>query len=296
MNQQGQQGVIPPLRMLHTYIRVAGLARPLRIVQVTDSHLSEADERASVQVQELAKHRTAAFGGEASTMTTTGRLAAQIAEINACGADAAVFTGDIIDFPSAANLERMSALYEALEVPYLYTLGNHDWNYPFLGEDDEHRQQAYPAFGAWASDVPGCEILQLDGVALIALDNSTYQISAEQAAKVAQAAAAGPCLLFMHIPLAVESLLPDVERVWQAPIVTGVPMERLVDYPQHPLLPPDAHTAAFSAWAQHTTDLIGIGCGHVHFDHEDRMASGRSQYVTPPGYDGYCRMYHLLPE
>lgn len=51
----------------------------------------------------------------------------------------------------------------------------------------------------WSRELPSCEVLDLDGVSLIALDNSAYQVSRLQVEIVRRHVEAGLCLLFMHI-------------------------------------------------------------------------------------------------
>ena len=42
-------------------------------------------------------------------------------------------------------------------------------------------------------------------------------------------------------------------------------------------------------------NLVGIFCGHVHFDHVDRVHDGCYQYVTQPCFEGAHRTIRLAP-
>ncbi|MCQ6561304.1 metallophosphoesterase family protein [Paenibacillus mendelii] len=280
---------------LETVIRIPGLPRKLSIMHITDSHLTEVDDRDEDRVRELAVGRTECFRrGENGSPSTLQILERQAEQSNELQVDFTVFTGDIIDYPTQANFDQMDRIYSSLNSPYLYTVGNHDWNFPFTGERDEVRTEAYPKFSKWAKHVPGCEIGELDGVTIIAVDNSTYQLKAEQVERIREIADRGPCLLFMHIPVAIPSLIPDVVSVWRAPIVMGADQQDLERHNTANLLATES-TAAFCQWVNESDSVYGLFCGHVHFAHEDAFSTGTHQYITPPGFEGGCRLITLLP-
>ncbi|MBO7743085.1 metallophosphoesterase [Paenibacillus sp. MWE-103] len=278
----------------------------MTILHVTDCHLTEYDEREPEEIRDTARTRAEAFksqlAGEGTALENFRRLIERASEQGegerAGKIDFTVFTGDIIDFPSQANLETLRDAFSRLPSPYLYTLGNHDWNFG-AACTDEDRQAAYPMFREWSSAVPGCEVRELDGVKLIAIDNGNYQVTQEQFDAVSEAASSGlPYLLFMHIPLYVQGLVKDVVKKWGAPIMMGAagwdPDVREAWQVRHQ----DDSTGAFCRWlgSPDSGDIRGIFCGHVHLDHIDAFREGRYQYVTAPGYTNHSRLIRLIPE
>ena len=100
-----------------------GLPQPVRILQVTDCHLSAVCEEDSDKAKAKSKKKTAAFLKEAGGVTQEQRLkeALELSE----DYDALVFTGDVADSPSQANLQTLQSMLEGRR--YLYPFGNHDY-------------------------------------------------------------------------------------------------------------------------------------------------------------------------
>lgn len=281
-------------------IRVGGLRRSLRILHLTDSHMAEGDERDPAAAEHVPRFRQLfqehTPGGAPAREVFEGILAAA----GDPRVDAAALTGDIVHFPSWAALETVRRGVDTLGVPFLYTLGNHDWHFPHLPWGEATRRDHYPRFGDLTGGDPACQSLSVDGVRLVALDNSTYQLSAVQVAYLRrELSRGGPCLLFMHIPLWLESLHPAVLEAWQAPIAMAAPdaawtaeaLERWkvgeatasTRAARELITGPEAHS------------LAGIFCGHVHFAHADAFREGGVQYVTAPGFAGHSREIRLEP-
>ncbi|MBQ2228365.1 MAG: metallophosphoesterase [Firmicutes bacterium] len=78
-----------------------GLTQPLRILQVSDVHLSGCCEEDSDKAKEKSKKKTAAFLKEAGGVPQEQRLKEALELAEDC--DALVFTGDIADSPSRAS-------------------------------------------------------------------------------------------------------------------------------------------------------------------------------------------------
>ena len=57
----------------------------------------------------------------------------------------------------------------------------------------------------------------------------------------------------------------------------------------------DASTQACLDLVARAENLVGIFCGHVHFDHVDRVHDGCYQYVTQPCFEGGYREIRLAP-
>ncbi|MFD1677502.1 metallophosphoesterase family protein [Alicyclobacillus fodiniaquatilis] len=284
------------LHPMETLIRIPGLQKEISIMQITDSHLTEVNAKDEKEIQQIAAERTKVFQSF-DDVTSREIFAAHIRLCNGHHVDGAVFTGDIIDFPSHANLEGIKQEFETLKAPYLYTMGNHDWSYPHLAASDELRLRNYSKFRAWSHHAPGCEQLELGGVNLIAIDNSNYQVTPAQFHYVEEHAKRGPCLLFMHIPLYVPSLEPDVRQRWQAPIMMGATTWTTEEQQRWHVRDVDDSTATFRQWLLEgsSENIWGIFCGHVHFAHVDEYRKARYQYVTEPGFLGGCRLIQLKP-
>ena len=279
-------------------ILIEGLERDLKILHLTDSHMAEGDEGDDPEAAEQVTRLREAF-----EQRTPGGVSARavfeqaLKKADQQGVDAAVLTGDITHLPTHAGIEIIQQGLQELGVPYLYTLGNHDWHLSPLEWSEATRSEYYPRFHGLTGGNPSHQVLELDGVRLITLDNSTYQVSAEQVAFLRRELAVGqPCLLFIHIPLWVESLTPAVVEMWKAPIVMAA-ASGWTDESRAQWKVGETEESTRECYELLTTgaseNLAGIFCGHVHFSHVDAYREGRWQYVTAPGFSGGYRMIQL---
>ena len=278
-------------------ILIEGLVRDLRILHVTDSHMAEGDDRDP----DALEHVTI-VGGRFAERTPGGVSAQQVfRETLQRGKeqtlDAAAFTGDMIHFPSYRGIEVIAEGMAELGVPTLYTLGNHDWHFPHLPWNNETRAEHYPRFHSITDGNPTCHAIEVEGVRLITIDNSNYQVTAEQVAFLREQLGKGqPSLLFIHIPICIESLVPAVMEMWKAPIMMAADEGWSEQTREQWRVPGDeaatreCHELLVSG---DTANLAGIFCGHVHFPHADAYRDGRYQYVTTPGFAGGSRIIEL---
>lgn len=281
-----------------TIIRIEGLAAPVTLAHITDSHLTEIDDR-----DERARHAAQAAAAHFQAHSPTGSPMRQVfrdvlARCMPAQPDCLVLTGDMIHFPTWASIDALSADLPA-GMPHLYTPGNHDWHYPGKEWNEQTRQEYYGRLARLACGSPAQQVRQIGGVRLVAIDNSNYQVNVEQLAFLRQQLATGqPCLLFMHIPIYIPSLLPAVVKRWTAPIMMASregwtePMRK-----QFQVRQAEPSTQAFCDLVadQNAGHLAALFCGHIHIPHADEFRPGQYQYEPQPGYLAGHRMIRLLP-
>lgn len=277
-------------------ILVEGLEREVRLFHLSDTHLPEADARDPNPARLAAAHFQPYFQQRTPGGIPTREVSLGLMErCRVLSPDALALTGDILHFPSVAGLELLARNLGGQE--YLYTLGNHDWHFPYHPWSAATRQAHYPRFFAFSGGNPACQVKQVGGLRLIALDNSIYQVSAAQVEFLRRQLQNGkPCLLLVHIPLVVPSLMPSVMARWDAPIVMGGEdgwtAEARAKWMVGEVAP---STRACLELVQQAENLVGILCGHVHFPRADQMRPGCFQYVARPGFEGGCRMLNFKP-
>jgi hypothetical protein len=280
-------------------ILIEGLPNELTLMHITDSHMVESDERdpeAAEHVESIGRSFRQRTPGEVPASQVFEEL---IEKGRAVGADFTALTGDITHFPSHAALDAITRGVESLGTPFLYTLGNHDWHFPHLEWNEETRQAHYPRFHKLTNGNPAYQAVEVGGVRLIALDNSNYLVSVEQLAFLKEQLATGqPCLLFIHIPLCLPSLMPAVMEHWQEPIMMGAEEGWSEEGKQKWNIPgvSDSTQACCQLLMQGAAEnLAAIFCGHVHFPHADAFREDRYQYVTTPAFEGGCRVVNIRP-
>lgn len=285
---------VDPDNPIETVIRVAGLRGEVVLAHITDTHISEADGREPAAVTETARLEPM-YAKHVPDGLSTGqmfeRLMARAREIRA---DCTVLTGDIVNYPSLAGIERVVRAVAGRE--YLFTLGNHDWHFLYHPWNDATRQAHYPRFHGLTGGNPAFGVRVMRGVRLVALDNSMYQVSPAQLEFLrAQLAFGDPCFLFIHIPIYIPSLVPKVMQVWQAPIMMGAEGEWTGETRAKWMVGDvEESTRDCLALLRGAENLGGIFCGHVHFAHADRVGAGCVQYVTRAGMEGGFRKVRIL--
>lgn len=281
-----------------TTIRIARLQRPITLLQITDSHLVEVDDRDPEAIASGTELRENLMASSPSGWNPRQHLQQAIARANELDVDYVVLTGDMIHFPSAANLDMFEYELKALKAPYLYLPGNHDWQFPHLPVNDATRAEYYPSLHPFTAGNPAYQMRDVHGIRLVALDNSTYQIDDAQLAFLRQQLDTQvPCLLFIHIPIYTPALAPAVWNKFDAPIMMAAPGWTPEAQADWGVRDSDTSTIACHRLLVEggAPSIAAIFCGHVHFAHEAPFGDGQVQYVTRPGFEGGYRVIRLLP-
>ncbi len=282
-----------------TTIRIQGLARPLTVAHITDSHVCEADERdaAAVETAQVIGGKFRNYSPTHDSMRTVFQRV--LRDCLAARPDCLLLTGDMVHFPTWANIEALAADLAATGVPYLYTPGNHDWQYPGKPWTDATRREYAGRFDPLTCGRLACQVRAIGGVRLVAIDNSMYQAGPDQVQFLRQQLATGePCLLFMHIPVYVPSLLPDVMQRWKAPIMMACREGWTEQTRLHwgvPGIEPATQEFHDCITDGQAANLAGLFCGHIHIPHADEVRPGCVQYTPKPGYLGGYRIIRLVP-
>ena len=264
-----------------------GLTQPLRILQVSDVHLSGCCEEDSEKAKEKSKKKTAAFLKEAGGVSQEQRLreALELAE----GCDALTFTGDIAASPSRANLELLESMLEGRR--YLYTFGNHDYySYDSDRGCAEDRERYLDDFLRFLPCDPTMDSMQVGGVNFVALDDSLAQFSWLQLDFLKAEVKKGlPILLFLHLPVYSPSFVPKAYEWWDSSMCVGTPPEVLAAHGEtDPKMPAEEATLAMLELIRTEPLIKAIFASHLHFADES-VVLGKPQFVNEPCYLGSVR-------
>ena len=202
-------------------------------------------------------------------MTSAARMPYLFAYGQRIQADMLFLTGDIIDFPSDANLSLLKSCVRNSPVPSMYITGNHDWSF-FDNYNSAYARQTY---------LPQ----------LAALDNAMDEVPGEALnglRKLCQGTK--PIILLMHIPMTVETLTQPTKNVWGRDICMG---PGGVGYWL------DTVYGLYQLVAVQETPIVAVVTGHVHFSHEDTLPNGVPQIVTgTASQGGLCRVITVEPK
>lgn len=263
---------------------VLGLEKPLKVLHISDAHLTYADERDCEKKRKLSEGRTAAFG-------KYGDIPALFEKYMRYGkenCDLTVCTGDIIDFISEANLD---ALREACsEENFIFAVGNHEFA-QYIGdpkEDFYYKMQSYTA-------IQNCVPTNIDfasrvvgGVNFVTLDNVYYDFTEKQLELLrAECKREYPIILCMHTPIYEEKLFDKVTGggKWVS-FLCACPTERIGYYPpdRFEQQRADDMTMKVAEFITSQPQIKMILSGHCHRFEECTFESGLVQLITDGTY------------
>ena len=264
-----------------------GLVQPVRILQVSDCHLSGCCEEDSEKAKAKSKKKTAEFLKETGGVTQEQRLKEAL-DLSA-EYDALALTGDIADSPSRANLELLASMLEGRR--YLYTLGNHDYyTYDSDSGNADDRERFLDDFLRFLPCDPTMDSLQVGGVNLVALDDSLAQFSALQLEFLKAEAAKGlPILLFLHLPVYSPTFVPQAYEWWDSSMCVGTPADVLAAHGEtDPKMRAEAETLLMLDYIREEPLIKAVFASHLHFSDEANVL-GKPQFVNKPCYLGSAR-------
>ena len=195
-------------------IKVPDLESSLKIMQITDSHISIEDEMESDMMQYAERMHNAYSNPRKhykqdiskSTFEYLDDLLQKAKEENV---ELLLLTGDIVNFPSAVSVQYVNDRLTKNGIPWLYISGNHDWHYEGMaGTMDSLRliwieESLLPLYEGH-NPLYYSEII--NGINFVGIDNSTNQINSDQIDFLKkQLAMEEPIILISHIPYKLNS-------------------------------------------------------------------------------------------
>lgn len=279
-----------------------GLPAPLKIVQVSDTHLHMDDARGEAY-KAFSARMAGAYNSTTHFRTGAATNPAECFEQTlewAAGqsANLLALTGDIFSFPSEAAVEWAQERLGRCGIPYLYLAGNHDWHYEGMEGSLSELRATWTAkrlSALYQGSDPLMGAAELDGITVLALDNSTYEIVPAQLDFFRRHAASGvPLLLMLHIPLYAPGRPVSWgcgHSDWGAASDDGYEVER------RPRWPEGGHTETTHAFYREVLaapNLLGIFAGHVHRQSMD-LIRGIPQFTAGANAGGAFLEINLLP-
>lgn len=282
-----------------TTVMMKGIDKPIKVMQITDTHVSCDNHRDKPFDQYSTRMRNAfdevRHYKSGDTVHPSMCFADLMDEAVASGVDMIVLTGDIINYPAQSSVDFILGQLQRSGKPFIYTSGNHDWHYEGMpGSADSQREKwtnstLKPLYqgqnAAYSSTVAG-------GINFVAIDNSTYQVSAEQLAFFeGQKKLRMPIVLLMHIPLYVEG--GDYgcgNPAW------GYDSDREYEIERRERWPKSGNSASTTKFLKEVTSTEGIVLltGHTHNNRVD-IEGDMVQYVSDGNYNGSSRIVEFRP-
>ena len=270
-------------------ITVPGVRENVRVFHVTDTHLPLHDSRDDAYASNYA--RMAVGGASKATFSE------MLAKAKSVQADLVVLTGDIISFPTLANVEFAAEELRKSGLDWIYTAGNHDWHFEGVPSSDAAQREEWipkrlmPLYGADVDPLAYSKVVK--GIRFVAIDNSIYHVTERQLAFWRSEIAKGdPTVLLMHIPLWMDGFEictcgnPNwgaaADRIWE--------IERREKWAERQ----SAESFALRSDVLEAPNLIAVLTGHLH-RWMSASHNGRLMFSAPHGKDGFACDIRIAP-
>jgi DNA repair exonuclease SbcCD nuclease subunit len=197
--------------------------------------------------------------------------------------------GDIFSYPSEAAIEWALEKLNLTNLPFVYTAGNHDWHYEGMDGSSALLRETWirnRLLPFYSGRDPLMQKIEMNGVNMIVIDNSTYEISESQLQFLtACLSEQKPALLMLHIPLFAPGRPLGFgcgHPQWRAKNDKNYQLERRMPWRE------EGHTETtfeFYKTVFNATNLLGILAGHIH-DQSIDIINGIPQIVTESNAEG----------
>ena len=269
-------------------IAIDGLSGEYELLYLTDNHMIVMDEKDSGQAAEYAASRINMFCNKEG-ISSAEQFGEWVTYANEEKLDGVLFGGDMIDCPSQSNIAFLEEHLEKLQMPYVYTLGNHDWTYPWEYMTDEAKTVYRPLFEPYMDGNCAIHVQDFGEFQVVAVDNSSNQIAEEALDRYEEILSEErPIIVLVHVPFCTSSLLEQAKAVWDSPVVIGGGNWGGVY--------PNEATAKFMELTTAADSPVqAVIAGHVHFYHKDFIEGEKKvlQIVGGAGADGNAVRLHI---
>lgn len=267
-------------------IVIEGLEQEYELLFLTDNHMVVSSSEDSEQIAANAKERAPLFV-DADGVDSATQFPAWMNYALEQQVDAVLLGGDIIDYPSPGNLEHLQKNLDTLTMPYLYTLGNHDWTYPWDYMTENGKAEYLPLFEPMMKGNTAIQRLDIGELTVVAVDNSPGQVNAEALQRYQEILEEGrPTIVLVHVPFLTQSVLTKAKEVWSSGVVIG-------GGNFGGIYPNEASTAFMEMTTAENSPVIAVLAGHVHFYDKDYM-EGEKQVLQLVGDGGFNRQGMML--
>lgn len=278
------------------------ITESIKVIHIADTHLFKDDER-GIPYEEYsgrmagAYHETSHFQTRIKT-NPEASFEQTLAFAKKVNADVITLVGDIFSFPSELAIEWVLSKLNAVDIPYIFVAGNHDWHYEGMNGSLESLRNTWikkRLLPLYQGNNPLMAAYDIKGIRFLAIDNSTYEINEEQLDFFSKQVATGiPLVLLVHIPMYAPGkgiYFGCGNPNW------GSETDRNFKLEKRPKWPSSGHTQTTFDFLRKVFDapnLIGIFAGHIHRNSIE-VIKGVPQIVSDDNASGGYLDIDFLP-
>lgn len=281
------------LQPIRETIHINGLSKEYRIIFIADTHLSLCDERDSLLLDKSARRRNQMYA-EAGFYPEEA-LDSLFLYVKEQKPDLLILGGDILDSAMYASIDYLKAGLEKMNIPYIYSLGNHDFEYGYEYFSDIAYNMYLPRLTQLSTSANGFQIIETDDFNILAVNDDCSQIppAALEALRDLKKRHK-PIITITHVPiqpLEDDTLLELTKQIWG--ISESGNSKVLMGFDS---VTPNETTVAFinEVCADDSPVVLNLS-GHIHFYHKDILGPNTTQIVTGAGYKGSLIEITLTP-
>lgn len=265
---------------LNSYqIVIPGIPNEYEFLYLTDMHIIVPDNETEKQIFDYSNQRLSVFKEKEENTTNFEQW---ITYANDNHLDGLLLGGDIIDSPAPSNINYMAKTLQSLQLPYVYTLGNHDWTYPWEYMTDKGKKELLPLLSPYMNNNTSIHSKEYKDFIVVAIDNSNNQINPAALKDYKDILEKKkPVILMLHVPLYTKSVLTKSKSVWKNPVVLGGGI--------HGGIYPNAASTEFMLLTTaKDSPVIAVLAGHVHLADKDDIIGGKNipQIIGDAGFKG----------
>ena len=281
----------------YTTIRLPEGHQGCKIMHITDAHITIPDATDSLiwdkcgRMHQAYKNTGSHPSKENISRGEAFRMLIDIAKTKKV--DLIALGGDIVNFPSPKTVDFVAKVMKESGIPYVYTAGNHDWHLEGTkGSDNEKRTNYIHVLDPLYQGMnPYYNATMVNGINVVTIDNSTYQINREQLDFFkAQVKKGYPMVLLIHIPvctsLHARSTMGNPK--WGAAIDTSYKLEGRQPWSKDGN---NQETVEFAKLLKETPNIIVLS-GHKHVNRVE-YEGNLIQFVTGLARDGHYRIFEF---
>lgn len=265
---------------------IEGVSGEYDLLFLTDTHMIVMDEEDSQQVADNAAPRYKMFVNKEG-VPSAEQFDEWVEYADNKALDGVLLGGDIIDYPSDANIEHLKEQLAGFDMPYLYTLGNHDWTYPWEYMTETGKNTYLPLLEPYMDGNCAIQVQDFGEFLVVAVDNSGNQVSSAALEEYEETLKQGkPVILMVHVPFYNQSVLEKAKTVWKSPVVLGGGSFGGIY--------PDANSQRFMELTTAADSPVqAVLAGHVHF-YDKAYIEGEKKVLQIVGDAGYAGNAILL--
>lgn len=264
-------------------IVIPGMKEEYEFLFLTDLHLAIKTKQEIGPLGD-ADARIAFFANEKGTVSAE-QLPQWVEYANQERVDAVLMGGDMIDYYSDEIADYLYQHISQLEMPYLFTLGNHELYSPW----EETIAQDSVLYDLFQNKNMAFQTMEYEDFTICSIDNNEYQVnpaSLEAMRSLIEENPEKPIILLAHVPFYTEQIagLKDASiQAWGQPLIIGEGARDTTEV-----------TRAFlNLVFGENSPVVAVFTGDNHFYYKGNLTESITQWVIDPAYAGNGTMIRI---